>query len=102
MDRSFLGFFGLFLISRDHCLRVGKSRPAERCHVKVDNQVEGKHVSADYVNSVHVPRNVPEQEIFAKERDVAEENPGDHQDRRENSHDGSISEFLKRVELLLG
>ena len=58
---------GLFFIACDHCLRVGESRPAERCHVKVDNQVEENKYGADHVKGIDVPRKVPEQKIIAEE-----------------------------------
>ena len=68
----------------------------------MNNQVEHEHVCTHQVKGIGDPGEVPEQDIGAQEGDVAEENPGDHQDRRENSHDGSIGKLLKRIEFLLG
>ena len=81
---------------------MGKRGPAKGRHVEMNNNVKSEYVRPNYVNGIDEPRDVPEQNISTEEQDIAEKNPGDHQDRRENSHDGSVGELLKRVEFRLG
>ena len=81
---------------------MGKRGPAKGRHVKMNNNVKSEYVRPNYVDGIDEPRDVPEQNIRTEGEDIAEENPGDHQERRENSHDGSVGELLKRVEFRLG
>ena len=63
----------------------------------MDNEVENEEIGANDVDSVQGLRYVPEQDIFADGRYVAEEKAGDDDNRGDDAHNGDVRELLEGV-----
>ena len=79
-----------------------EGRPAQGRHEEVVHQVKDKHLGAQNVDGIHHPRDVPEENLFAEEGDIAAEEAGKHENRGEDTHAGAGSQLLQRIEFFFG